>query len=69
MMQYGPIFQRPILKTCQECLVQGDTSHYLKPPVDIKTKVLFWPGLAWPGQNGTFVLKSTVGFKQCDVSL
>ena len=25
---------------------QGDTSHCLKPPVDFKTKVPFWPGLA-----------------------
>ena len=31
-------------KSC--VLVQGDTSGWFKPPVDIKSKVLFWPGLA-----------------------
>ena len=31
--------------------LQGDTSHCAKPPVDFKTKVLFWPGLVWPGQD------------------
>ena len=25
--------------------IQGDTAHWFKPPVDIKTEVLFWPGL------------------------
>ena len=25
--------------------IQGDTSGCAKPPVDFKTKVLFWPGL------------------------
>ena len=39
-----------------------------KPPVDIITKVLFWPGLTWRGQNGTFVLMSTGGLAQPDVS-
>ena len=29
---------------------QGDHSGRTKPPVDFKTKVLLWPGLAWPGQ-------------------
>ena len=29
---------------------------------------LAWPGQAWPGQSGTFVLKSTGGFAQRDVS-
>ena len=46
--------------------VQGDTSVCDEPPVDFKTKVLFWPGLSWPGQNGTFVLKSTGGSSQPD---
>ena len=31
--------------------IQGDTSDCAKPPVDFKTKVLFWPGLACFGQN------------------
>ena len=43
--------------------VQGDTSGCTKPPIDFKTKVPLWPG-----QNGTFVLKSTGGFVQPDVS-
>ena len=30
--------------------LQGDTSCWPKPPVDIKTKVPFWPDLPWPGQ-------------------
>ena len=30
--------------------VKGDTSGCGEPPVDFKTKVLFWPGLSWPGQ-------------------
>ena len=46
--------------------VQDDTSRCLKPPVDSKTKVPLWPGLAKPKWN--FVLKSTRGFKQCDLS-
>ena len=33
-----------------------------------KQKALFWPGLTWTGQNGTFVLKSTGGLAQPDVS-
>ena len=49
-------------------LIQGDTSRCPKPPVDFKTKVPFWPGLTWPGQSRTFVLKSTGGFEQRDVS-
>ena len=32
---------------------QGDTAGCLKPPVDFSTEVLFWPGLAWPGQAKT----------------
>ena len=43
--------------------VQGDTSRCAKPPVDFKTKVPLWLG-----QNRTFVLKSTGGFAQRDVS-
>ena len=38
--------------------VQGDTSRWLKPPVDLKTKVPLWPGLA----------KSPGGFGQLNVS-
>ena len=44
-------------------IVQGDHSACDEPPVDFKTKVPLWPG-----QNGTFVLKSTGGFAQCKVS-
>ena len=40
------------------CFLQGDTSRCAKPSIDVKTKVLFWPGLA----RGTYVLKSTGGF-------
>ena len=44
--------------------LQGDHSTCSKPPVDFKTKVLFWPGQARTGQaspkgRGTCVLKST----------
>ena len=44
--------------------LQGDTSRCTKPPVDFKTKDPLWPGQtgpgkARPGQNGTFVFKST----------
>ena len=46
--------------------LQGDTSRWPKPPVDLKTKDPIWPGLAWPGQSGTFVLKSMGGFSQRD---
>ena len=38
------------------------TSHWLQ------NKVPFWPGQVRTGQNGTFVLKSTGGFKQRDGS-
>ena len=31
-------------------IVQGDISTCAKPPFDFKSKVLFWPGLPWPGQ-------------------
>ena len=48
--------------------VQGDTSCWSKPPVDIKTKVMFWPGQVRAGQNGTFVLMSMGGLNQRDVS-
>ena len=50
------------------CNIQGDTSGCDEPPVDIKTKVPVWPGQDRPGQNGTFVLKSTGGSSQPDVS-
>ena len=42
--------------------VQVDTAVSSKPPVNFKTKVPLCFGLAWPGQSGTFVLKSTGGF-------
>ena len=41
-----------VARSCQEgdidlrMKVQGDTSRCLKPSVDLKTKVPFWPGLA-----------------------
>ena len=51
-------------------LIQGDTSGCDAPPVDFKKKssVLAWPGQDMPGQNGTFVLNSTRGSAQPDVS-
>ena len=33
--------------------LQGDPSGSSKPPVDIKTQVPFWPGMAWAGQAKT----------------
>ena len=36
--------------------IQDDTSGCGKPPVDIKTKVWFWPGQARPGQAKTKLL-------------
>ena len=33
-----------------------------------KSSALAWPALAWPGQSGTFVLKSTGGFAQVEWS-
>ena len=33
-----------------------------------KSSVLAWPGQGRPGQSGTFVLKSTGGFKQVELS-
>ena len=33
--------------------------HLFKTSRWLQTKVPLWPGLSWPGQNGTFVLKST----------
>ena len=53
---------------CAAPLLQGDTSRCAKPHVDFTTKVPLWPGQTRPGQNGTFVLKSTGGFAQRDVS-
>ena len=50
----------PTLRKCSKIgSIQGDHSACGEPPVDFKTKVPFWPALAWPGQSGTFVLKST----------
>ena len=34
--------------------VQGDTSRCPKPPVDFKTKVSFWPGMAMAWRNFCF---------------
>ena len=34
----------------------------------LTSKLKFRFGLVWPGQNGTFVFKSTGGFAQSDVS-
>ena len=48
--------------------LQGDHSACAKPPIDFNTKVPLWLGLAWPGQSGTFVLKSTGGFAQAEWS-
>ena len=36
--------------------VQDDPSRCLKPPVDFRPKVPFWPGLSWPGQAKTELL-------------
>ena len=33
-----------------------------------KSSTLAWPALAWPGQSGTFVLKSSGGFVQVEWS-
>ena len=50
-------------------LVHGDTSGWFKPPVDKKSSVLAWLiSQGRPGQNGTFVLMSTGGLNQPDVS-
>ena len=48
-----PDLMRPVTKVIK---VQGDTSGWAKPPVEIKTKVLFWPGLAWRGHAKTELL-------------
>ena len=55
---------QPFLRSLD--LLQGDHSACGDPPVDFKTKVPFWPGLAWP--SGTFVLKSTGGSPQAEWS-
>ena len=49
------IFSRKIRKVTRTTL-QGDTSGCFKPPVDIRSKVQFWPGLAWLGQAKTELL-------------
>ena len=36
--------------------LQGDQAAWAKLPVDIKSKVPFWPGLPWPGQAKTELL-------------
>ena len=51
--------------------IQGDTSGWAKPPLDInKTKVPFWPVQVRPrpSQNRTFPLMSTGGLAQPDMS-
>ena len=58
----------------QVCLepgtVQGDTSRLVKTShwLQNKSSTLAWPGQGRSGQNGTFVLMSTGGFGQHDVS-
>ena len=42
------------------CL-QGDHSPCGEPPVDFKTKVQFWPGLARPKRNICFVVNELNG--------
>ena len=46
---------RNLLNLIQSSL-QGDTSGCAKPPVDTKTKVLFWPFQVRPGQAKTELL-------------
>ena len=48
--------------------VQGDHSSCGEPPVDFKTKVPFWPGLAWPSQAKAELLLSTGGLPQAEWS-
>ena len=48
--------------------VQGDPSPCAKPPVDFKSKVMFWLALPWPGQRATLLFKATGGFAQGDGS-
>ena len=38
------------------------------PLTSKKSSTLAWPALAWPGQSGTLVLKSTGGFAQAEWS-
>ena len=38
------------------CYEQIDHSTCSKPPVVLKTQVLLWPGLSWPGQAKTELL-------------
>ena len=52
--QQPTLFQSSFRENCSWISVQGDTSGCAKPPVDFKTKVLFWPCLAWPKQNLCF---------------
>ena len=48
--------------------IKGDKSGCGEPHIDLKTKVPFWPVLAWPAQNGTLALMSMGGSPQPDVS-
>ena len=52
------------MKIYLNLLIQGDNSTCSKPP----GSALAWLVLAWAGQNGTFVLKSTGGFEQVELS-
>ena len=46
--------------------VQGDTSPWFKPPVDIKTKVPYWPALlARPKQNFCFDVNGRFESRRC----
>ena len=39
-----------LLRPAEIIHLQGDTALCLKPTVDFKTKVPFWPRLPWPSQ-------------------
>ena len=47
--QVRDVMGHPLLDKEQTSL-QGDHSACGEPPVNFKTKVPFWPGLAWPSQ-------------------
>ena len=55
------------------CPVSYRVTHLLDSNLPLTSKHKFriglaWPALTWPGQNGTFVLMSTGGLNQRDVS-
>ena len=70
MLSFVHIVVHMLVKECanMQDKVQGDHSACGEPPVDFKTKVPLWPGLARPGQNGTFVLKSMGSSSQAEWS-